>query len=127
MDQVPAGLPFAYCYLDDLRIAIPGPRDSSGTPSYGFQEAEAVWLHHQLEKCVVAVDSFEFLGHMLSAQGARLIASYGKAMEKRPPPTTIKELQVFLGMVNVLRRFLPGVANVLRPLTDALKGIPACY
>ncbi len=69
-----------------------------------------------------AVASFEFLGHIVSAQGARPITSYVEAVERRPRPTTIKELQVFLGLVNFYRRFLPGVASVLLPLTDALKG-----
>jgi hypothetical protein len=33
-----------------------------------------------------------------------------------------RELQVFLGLVNFYRRFLPGIAVTLRPLTDILKG-----
>jgi hypothetical protein len=43
-----------------------------------------------------------------------------EAVETRPAPSTIKELQVFLGLVNFYQRFLPGVAMVLRPLTDGL-------
>ena len=31
-------------------------------------------------------------------------------------------MQVFLGMVNFYRRFLPKAAHTLRPLTDCLKG-----
>jgi hypothetical protein len=38
------------------------------------------------------------------------------------PQSTIRELQGFLGMVNFYRRFLPGIARILAPLTDALKG-----
>jgi hypothetical protein len=38
------------------------------------------------------MDSFEFLGHLVSAQGAKPIASYVEAVDKRPPPTTVKEL-----------------------------------
>jgi hypothetical protein len=53
-----------------------------------------------LEKCVFAVDSFEFFGHVVSAQGARPITSYMEAVEQRLPPTTIRELQVFMGLVN---------------------------
>ena len=33
-------------------------------------------------------------------------------------------LQRFLGMVNFYRKFLPGIAKILRPLTDALAGNP---
>jgi hypothetical protein len=36
-----------------------------------------------------------------------------------PPPTDAKSLQRFLGMINFYRRFLPGIAQILKPLTDA--------
>jgi hypothetical protein len=41
-----------------------------------------------------------------------------------PPPQDVKQLQQFLGMVNFYRRFLPGIARTLQPLTNALKGAP---
>ncbi len=52
---------------------------------------------------------------LISAEGAKPLASYVEAV-------TIKELQVFLGLINFYRRFLPGVAVTLRLLMDALKG-----
>jgi hypothetical protein len=53
-----------------------------------------------------------------------------RRQERRPlqpitlpkPPQDIKQLQQFLGKVNFYRRFLPNCAQVLRPLTDLLKG-----
>jgi putative transposase len=44
------------------------------------------------------------------------------AIDAGPPPQDIKQLQRFLGMVNFYRRFLPGCAQVLQPLTDLLRG-----
>jgi hypothetical protein len=38
-----------------------------------------------------------------------------------PALTTVKELQICLGIINFYRRFLLGVAMVLLPLTAALK------
>ncbi len=122
MDRVFAGLPFAYCYLDDLRIASPDFTSHQQHLRAVFERLRLFGLVIILEKCVFAVDSFQFLGHVASAQGAKPIASYVEAVDKRPPPTTVKELQIFLGLVNFYRRFLPGVAVILRPLTDALKG-----
>ena len=46
------------------------------------------------------------------------------AIRSVPPPTTPKELQCFLGMVNFYRRFLPVAACTLQLLTGALKGNP---
>ena len=36
----------------------------------------------------------------------------------------MKQLQRFLGMINFFRRFLPKIAGILHPLTDALRGKP---
>jgi hypothetical protein len=41
-----------------------------------------------------------------------------------PCPQDIKQLQWFLGMASFYRRFLPNCAQVLRPLTNLLKGGP---
>ncbi len=122
MDRVLAGLPLAYCYLDDLRIASPDLEAHQRHLRLVLERLRQFGLVINLDKCVFAVDSFEFLGHVVSSQGARPIKSYVEAVEKRPPPKTVKELQVFLGLVNFYRRFLPGVAVTLRPLTNALRG-----
>jgi hypothetical protein len=37
-------------------------------------------------------------------------------------PTTIRELQVFLGFTNFYRRFIAGYSRIARPLTERLKG-----
>ncbi len=124
MDRVLAGLPFAYCYLDNLRIASPDLETHQHHLRQVFRRLQRFGLVINLEKCVFAVESFEFLGNLVSAEGAKPLSSYVEAVDKRSPPTTIKELQVFLGLVNFYRRFLPGVAVTLRPLTDVLRGSP---
>jgi len=37
----------------------------------------------------------------------------------------VKDLQNFLGVINFYRKFVPAAAEMLRPLTDALKNSPA--
>jgi hypothetical protein len=106
--------------LDDLRIASPDFTAHQQHLQAVFERLRLFVIN--LKKCVFAVDSFKFLGHVVSAQGAKPISSYVEAVDKRPPPTTVKELQIFLGLMNFYQRFLPGMAVILRPLTDALKG-----
>jgi hypothetical protein len=86
MDRVLSGLPFAYCYLDDLQIASPDLESHRHHFRCVLERLRSFGLVVNLEKCVFAVDSFEFLGHVVSAQGAKPIASYVEAVEKRPPP-----------------------------------------
>jgi hypothetical protein len=44
-----------------------------------------------------------------------------QAIQDFPAPQDKKQLQTFLGMVNFYRRFIPAAANILLPLTDALR------
>jgi hypothetical protein len=59
---------------------------------------------------------------MISATGAAPTTNHATKIENYPPPQDIKQLQRFLGMVNFYRRFFPNCAEVLKPLTDLLKG-----
>jgi hypothetical protein len=122
MDRALSGLGFAYCYLDDLRIASPDLQSHKQHLAAVFKRLRDFGLVINREKCVFAVSSFEFLGHLVSAQGARPLLSYVEAVEHRPRPATIKELHIFLGLINFYRRFIPGAASVLKPLTDTLRG-----
>jgi hypothetical protein len=122
MDRVISGLPFAYVYLDDLRVASPDLDTHLLHLRAVFERLRDFGLVISLEKCAFCVESFEFLGHHVSASGARPLSSYVEAVRARQPPSTVKELQTFLGLVNFYRRFLPAAARTLLPLTEALKG-----
>ncbi|BHF67248.1 hypothetical protein SprV_0301027400 [Sparganum proliferum] len=45
-----------------------------------------------------------------------------EAIRDFPPPTSKRQLQRFLGMVNFYRRFLPNCADLMLPLTNLLSG-----
>jgi putative transposase len=75
-----------------------------------------------LEKCVFATHSLEILDHTISATGAASTADHAAEIKNCPHAQNIKQLQRFLSMVNFYRRFLPKCAQILKPLTDLLKG-----
>ncbi len=60
----------------------------------------------------------------MDQHGVRPLQRHVQAISDFPPPQDVKQLQQFLGMVNFYRRFLPGIARMLQPLTDAFKGAP---
>ncbi len=69
----------------------------------------------------------EFLGHHVSAAGTSPTAAHLEAIQRHPRPTTVKELQGFLGTINFYRRFVPAAARILKPLTDVLRGSPGPF
>jgi hypothetical protein len=61
---------------------------------------------------------------MVSETGLVPLPKHVAALQDFPPPTDVKQLQQFLGLINFYRRFLPSIARTLKPLTDLLKGNP---
>ncbi len=122
MDRTTDGLEGVFAYMDDSRVGSPDRQTHLRHLEAFFSALAANGLAINLEKCVFATPSLEILGHTISATGAAPTADHAAEIENCPPPQDIKQLQRFLGMVNFYCRFLPNCAQVLKPLTDLLKG-----
>jgi hypothetical protein len=68
------------------------------------------------------VPELEVLGHIINKSGTTPTPQHIQVIIEYPPPLDAKQLQRYLGMVNFYRRFTPGIAAVLEPLTATLKG-----
>jgi hypothetical protein len=124
MDHILAGLDFVFVYLDDVIIGRRSMSEHLQHVRILFQRLQAAGLVINHEKCVFGVPEVDFLGHHVSAAGVSPIASRVTAINDHPRPTTVKELQGFLGVINFYRRLIPAAAHILKPLTDQLKGGP---
>ena len=122
MDRIFGGLPWAFVYLDDILVASSDMAAHLGHLEAIFKILAANGLVINPEKCCFAQQTVEFLGHAVSSAGILPLPAHVQAVAAFPRPANIKDLQRFLGMVNFFRRFLPGIARTLRPLTDALVG-----
>ncbi|GBP35074.1 Retrovirus-related Pol polyprotein from transposon 297 [Eumeta japonica] len=67
----------------------------------------------------------DFLGHRVTSDGIKLLDMKAKAVQKYPPPKTIKELRRFLGIINFSRRFIPAAAEYQASLNSLLAGAKA--
>lgn len=77
----------------------------------------SVTVNH--EKCVEQSDSLKFLGFIFSKDGIQPDPSLLAKISQAPTPTTNKELQSFLGLVNYYGRFIENFAALCAPLHDA--------
>ncbi|XP_016370811.1 uncharacterized protein LOC107710542 [Sinocyclocheilus rhinocerous] len=82
-------------------------------------------LYIKAEKCEFHVRQTSFLGYHISHQGVRMDESKVKAVTEWPQPSTIKELQRFLGFANFYRRFIRNYSMIASPLTSLLNGKPS--
>ncbi|XP_052410113.1 von Willebrand factor A domain-containing protein 7-like [Carassius gibelio] len=72
----------------------------------------------------VAEPSVQFLGYNMDSSGIRM--DWGKVDEIRnwPTPSTIKELQRFLGFSNFYHHFIQDYSSITSPLTSLLRNKP---
>jgi hypothetical protein len=124
MHQTTADCEGTFVYMDDFRVGSPDRQTHLAHLEKFFLALAANGFAINLEKCIFAVPSLEFLGHTISAEGSSPTAEQTAAIEQCAAPQDVKQLQCFLGMVNFYRQFLPNCAKVLKPLTDLLRGNP---
>ena len=80
-----------------------------------------------IHKCEFSQGILKFLGHIVDAQGVYADPEKTRAIGHFPTPTTVTELQRFMGMVNQLGKFVPGLANINAPLWQLLRNENAWY
>ena len=124
MDQILGDVPHTFVYLDDILIA-------SSTLEEHLEDLERVFtilnqndLVVNRKKCVLGKSKVEFLGHKVDSQGIRPLKEKVEAILAVKPPTTIKELQRFHGMINYYRKFVRAAAHHMFYLFECLAGKP---
>lgn len=73
------------------------------------------------DKCIYRVKSVQFLGHELSENGIKPLDKYLSAIKDFRAPTTISELQSFLGLVNFVGKWIPHLSTTTEPLKELLR------
>ena len=124
MDSILGDIPRVYVYIDDILVASETPEQHLEDLKTVFKVLSENGLVVQRSKCVMGKSSLEFLGYQVDSGGIAPLPSKVESIRTVPAPTTIKELQRFLGMVNYYRRFIKRAAHHLHPLFNALKGPP---
>ena len=124
MDHILGDLPRVYVYIDDILVASESPEQHMEDLEQVFKTLAANGLVIQRSKCVLGVPELEFLGYKVNSTGITPLPHRVAAIRETTPPTTVKELQRFLGMVGYYRKFIPKAAAHLYHLFEALKGKP---
>jgi len=72
-------------------------------------------------KCAFGVSLGKFLGFLVHHRGVDLDPTKAKAITTLSPLTTLKGFRSFVRKVSYLRRFIPGLTKILKPLMEQTK------
>ena len=102
MDLLLAGLKWNTClvYLDDVIVVGSTFEEHLFRLREVFQRFRNAGLKLKPNKCSFYQEEVHFLGHIVSATGIRADPGKTNLVENWPVPTSTKEVQKFLGLVN---------------------------
>jgi len=73
------------------------------------------------DKIQFKIDSVQYMGHIVSAQGLKPDRHKVQAITNMPPPHDVPSLQRLLGMTKYLSQYIPNESTITAPLRTLLK------
>lgn len=112
-------------YLDDITVFSRTFEEHLQHLRTVFQRIRDAGLKLKPSKCAFFKNEMEFLGHKVSREGILPLPDKVTAVRKMSPPKSLRDIQVFLGMVGYYRQFIPHFAELAEPLVYLLhKDVP---
>ncbi|GFY37792.1 enzymatic polyprotein [Trichonephila inaurata madagascariensis] len=99
-------------YLDDL--VIPAKDENEGLEK--LKVAKKYGLEIKFKKCQFLKKTIEFLGHVVENGTIKPSTAKTQAVRKFSEPTTIKQVQSFLGLTGYFRKYI--YSTIAKPLSD---------
>ncbi|MGB2685899.1 MAG: pol polyprotein, partial [Olleya sp.] len=109
---------FVIVYLDDILIYSKSEQEHVKHVKMVFEKLSQRNLLLKPEKCEFHRKEVEFLGYLVGIDGIRMDEAKVAAVLQWPTPTTVKEVQAFLGFANFYRRFIRDFSKITKPLTE---------
>jgi hypothetical protein len=109
---------FTVVYLDDILVYSKSREEHVRHVKLVLEKLKKNNLLLKPEKCDFHKQEVEFLGHLVGVDGVRMDPRKIDAVTNWPEPTTVKEVQAFLGFANFYRRFIAGYSKIAQPLTE---------
>ena len=113
-----AALEFVRTYLDDLLCITKGSlEDHLGKLRLVLTRLQDAGLKVNAEKSNFCAHETEYLGYILTRDGIKPQTNKVQAILALKPPTSVKELRTFLGMIQYYRDLWARRSDMLAPLT----------
>ena len=114
------GLRNVVMYLDDIIIASNTKREHLQDLKAFFKRTRRIFSKLNLNKSVFLKTQVKYLGHILAEGKILPDPDYIHKVIHIVAPTTHKQAQAFVGMVNWIGRFLPNLATRIKNITKSM-------
>ena len=103
---------FCMVYMDNILIHADNKNDLEKYTKLVLQRLQENDMYLKPKKCKFAREKIEYLGMIISHNSVAIDPVKLKGIKDWPTPTTVKQVQSFLGFGNYYRRFIQKFAHL---------------
>jgi uncharacterized protein (DUF427 family) len=108
-------------FIDDSLVYLENEQDHAEHLRIVLTRLRDHQLYAKFSKCEFWLKIVPFLGHMLSESEISVDPSKVQEVMDWKAPTTVHEVQSFLGLAGYYRRFIPDFSKFAKPMTSLLQ------
>lgn len=113
---------FCTAYLDDILIYSNNKKEHTEHVLKVLRRLKDNNLQLDVDKCEFSVTEVKYLGLIVTTKGIKMDEEKVQAITEWEAPTSVKDVQAFLGFAGFYRRFIAGFSKKTAPLTELTKG-----
>jgi hypothetical protein len=112
---------FIMVFIDDILVYSRSKEEHEEHLCLALQKLRENRLYAKLIKCEFWMKQVAFLGHVISKGGISVDPSKVQDVLSWNVPTSVGDIQTFLGLAGYYRRFIEGFSKISKPITELLK------
>ena len=114
-------IPGVEIYVDDILIHGRNKEEHDQRLAKVFEIAKKHNVKFNLSKCQFGLDKVKYLGHEFTKHGISIDAEKIEAITNMPVPKNKKEVQIFLGLITHVGKFINNLSEQTEPLRQLLR------
>lgn len=108
-------------YIDDILIFSKSFEEHTNHLSNLLEAIMKEGFRLKLSKCTFALDSVQYLGHIIQYNSMTPLKDNLTAIREFPIPKTQKNIRQFLGKINFYNEYVPNISIILEPFHKLLR------
>jgi hypothetical protein len=112
---------FVVVFMDDILIYSKSESDHGEHLRLELQKLRDNQLYAKYSKCEFWIGNVPSLGHIISNEGIAVDPAKVKEIVAWSIPTTVTDIQSFLGLARYYRRFMEGFSKIAKHMTSLLE------